>query len=200
MAISLYEPGIRKSAYAEEPLRGDTMKLYHTGTVTIRVPDIHIGRKTADFGQGFYLTPDKDFAYRWAGRDAVVNEYELNLTGLCVHTFQRNDEWFHYLFQNRRGSDQLKADVVIGPIANDTIFDTMGIISSGFLEPAEALKLLMIGPAYTQVVIKTQKAAAQLRWLHSENIPPLHNDVRKAEQEAYARLFALAMQEMDQDP
>ena len=29
--------------------------------------------------------------------------------------------------------------MIIGPIANDTIFDTFGILSSGFLKPEEAL-------------------------------------------------------------
>ena len=48
------------------------MKLYHTGKMIIRDPDLTRGRKNADFGQGFYLTPDMEFAYRWAGTDAVV--------------------------------------------------------------------------------------------------------------------------------
>lgn len=34
------------------------MILYHTGKVEIRTQDIHYGRKNADFGWGFYLTPD----------------------------------------------------------------------------------------------------------------------------------------------
>ena len=46
--------------------------------------------------------------------------------------------------------------MVIGPIANDTIFNTMGILSSGFLSPEEALELLRVGPAYTQVALKTE--------------------------------------------
>ena len=54
------------------------MKLYHTSSVEIREPDIHRGRKNADFGQGFYLTPDLEFAQKLAGADAVINEYELN--------------------------------------------------------------------------------------------------------------------------
>ena len=40
--------------------------LYHTGFQEIREPDLTIGRKNADFGQGFYLTSDKDFSERWA--------------------------------------------------------------------------------------------------------------------------------------
>ena len=52
------------------------MKLYHAGRDEIREPDIYRGRKNADFGQGFYLTPDREFAYRWAYEDYVVNEYD----------------------------------------------------------------------------------------------------------------------------
>ena len=51
------------------------MKLYHTSTLEIRKPDLYRGRKNADFGQGFYLTPDAEFSRRWATGDAVINEY-----------------------------------------------------------------------------------------------------------------------------
>lgn len=170
------------------------MKLYHTGTVEIPAPDIRHGRVNADFGQGFYLTPDADFTYRWARRDAVVNEYELDLTGLAVHHFERSAAWFDYIFHNRRARDTLTADVVIGPIANDTIFDTFGIISSGFLEPDDALALLRIGPEYIQVAVKTEKAAAQLRWTGARAVTDVeaHREALKDEMAQYDRLFTAA--------
>ena len=40
------------------------MRLYHTGYEEIREPDIYHGRKNADFGQGFYMTADEEFASR----------------------------------------------------------------------------------------------------------------------------------------
>ncbi len=172
------------------------MILYHTGSVEIRVPDLYRGRKNADFGQGFYLTPDREFTYRWAVRDAVVNEYEWDLTGLTVHTFRRDEDWFRYIFHNRRSKDSLWADAVIGPIANDTIYNTLGVISSGFLKPEEAMKLLMVGPEYTQVAIKSEKALSQLRWLRSEKIGKLDSDTRKAEENEYQAAFAAVMQEI----
>lgn len=172
------------------------MKLYHTSNVEIREPDIRRGRKNADFGQGFYLTPDLDFAQRWAGPDMVVNEYELDEDGLQIHRFDRDEAWFDYIFHNRRVVDGLDADVVIGPIANDTIFDTFGIISSGFLENADAMKLLMIGPEYTQVVIKSEKAVSQLRWLRAKKIERLDAELHKVEQDEYAAAFARVMQEI----
>ena len=138
------------------------MKLYHTSNVEIREPDIHRGRINADFGQGFYLTPDREFTYRWARDNAIVNVYELDERGLEIHRFVRDEDWFSYIFNNRRVKDGLAADVVIGLIANDTIFETFGIISSGYLKAADALKLLMIGPEYTQVAIKTQKAMLEI--------------------------------------
>lgn len=180
--------------------KGETedMILYHTSDVVISEPDIHYGRKNADFGQGFYMTPDMDFSYRWAWKDAVMNRYELDLSGLRVHTFERTIDWFEYIFHNRRGKDMLDCDVVIGPIANDTIFDTLGIISSGFLSSEDALQLLQIGPEYTQVAIKSNAAAERLRWLGAEHITGVH-EYRKSlqkEKEEYEVLFAKTINEM----
>ena len=166
------------------------MILYHTSDREIRTPDIHYGRKNADFGWGFYLTPDREFTYRWARENAVVNVYELDENELNMHTFTRDIHWFEYIFNNRRLRDSLAADVVIGPIANDTIFDTLGIMSSGFLKPEAAVRLLMIGPEYTQVVIKTKKALKQLRFIRSEKIERMDGEALRMEQEAYQKAFA----------
>jgi hypothetical protein len=175
------------------------MKLYHTGRLEIRKPDIHHGRKNADFGWGFYLTPDLDFALRWGREGFILNEYELNETGLNIHIFERDEEWFSYIFNNRRGSDVKQADVIIGPIANDTIFETWGIISSGYLKPQEAMKLLMIGPKYTQVAIKTEKAVGQLKWLKAEVLEKPDNIILEKEKEEYGEAFGAALQEIIAD-
>ncbi len=171
------------------------MRLYHTGKTEIRKPDIYRGRVNADFGQGFYLTSDKEFSHIWAGRDAVINEYELDMTGLKVHRFARDMEWFQYIFANRRAKDNLKADVVMGPVANDTIFDTLGILGSGFLSPEEALSLLMIGPEYMQIAIKSEKALSQLVWDCARTDPDHEKYAKllKKEQEEYQKRFAEAM-------
>ena len=55
--------------------------------------------------------------------------------------------------------------MIIGPIANDTLYDTLGIMTSGLLTDEQSLTLLRLGPAYTQIVLKTPRAAARLRWL-----------------------------------
>ena len=84
------------------------MILYHTSDREIRKPDIHHGRKNADFGWGFYLTPDRDFTYRWARDDAVVNEYELDEAGLEIHSFTRSVDWFQYIFDKSESERQFE--------------------------------------------------------------------------------------------
>jgi hypothetical protein len=153
------------------------MLLYHTGFQEIRTPDVRHGRKNADFGQGFYLTADREFACRWArerkGMETVVNVYELDPEGLKILHLSRNPQWFDYIYANRSSqADTIDADVITGPIANDTLYDTFGIITSGFLKNEDALRLLLIGPEYHQTALKTEKAASRLKWLSAQVLTP----------------------------
>ena len=43
-------------------IRETGMRLYHTSDRIIREPDISMGRRNADFGHGFYLAADEEFA------------------------------------------------------------------------------------------------------------------------------------------
>lgn len=174
--------------------------LYHIGFQEIRQPDIHMGRSNADFGQGFYLSPDEAFSRRWArsrrGQDTWLNKYSLETDGLAVKTLKRDEAWFDYIFHNRSGyKDSLTScDVIIGPIANDTIYDTWGITTSGFLKPADALHILSMGPEYTQAVLKTEKAADRLRFVSASILPESEiNSCRQTvrqEEEAYQKAVA----------
>ena len=149
------------------------MILFHTSDRIIKKPDIHIGRSNADFGRGFYLTPDESFAGNWArertASDIYVNKYELCTEGLRIRELSKDTEWYEYISGNRRGAKDLLADhdAIIGPIASDTLFETYGIITSGLLTADQALQLLDIGPEYTQVAIKTERGAAALNWLEA---------------------------------
>lgn len=180
--------------------------LYHTGFEIIRTPDIKIGRKNADFGQGFYLSKDEDFSRRWArerrGSETFLNTYRLDPDGLKIKRFERDEEWFSYIFANRSGAADTLADfdVIAGPIANDTIYDTLGIITSGFLSREQSLQLLLIGPAYEQTVIKTEKAAAALHFESAVRLSPGEiaglRDMVKHEEEAYQEQFARKLEEL----
>jgi len=149
------------------------MRLYHVGFSEIKTPDLKIGRKNADFAQGFYLSNDLEFSYKWAktriDSNTYLNTYELDITSLNIKEFKRDNEWFNYIFKNRNNyEDELKDyDVIIGPIANDTIYNTWGILTSGYVSNDKALEVLTSGPIYYQVVIKTEKALNNLKFISS---------------------------------
>ena len=184
----------------------DEITLYHTGYAEIRKPDVHYGRVNADFGQGFYTTADSDFSLRWArekkGSDTIVNQYVLHSTGLTIQYFKRNQQWFDYIYSNRNRMPDLypDADVIVGPIANDTIFDTMGVITSGMLSREDSLKLLLAGPEYSQIVLKSEKAVSQLDWICSRVLSGAELEQYKplvaAEEERYLKEFAETMENL----
>jgi len=168
------------------------------------MPDVHYGRRNADFGQGFYLSDDLGFAQRWANEtkdaETYINVYDLDLTGLDVVLFGRDETWFDYIFQNRMGAADRHgdADVVIGPIANDTLYDTYGLITSGLLKPAEALQLLRLGNEYFQIALKSDKAAARLHWqeartLDAAQVERYRREVRE-EEKAFQEAFGATLQ------
>ena len=89
------------------------------------------------------------------------------------------------------------ADVIIGPIANDTIYDTYGIFTSGLMEPSQALELLKMGPAYEQIALKTEKAAERIEWLSAKVLDPedvlAYRSIVVAEEASYQELIAEAI-------
>ena len=180
--------------------------LYHTGFQIIEKPDLRIGRKNADFGQGFYLSDNKEFAKRWArqrkGLTTYLNIYELDLQGLQIKHFSRDSEWFEYIYANRANRKDLFADhdVIIGPIANDTIYDTWGIITSGLLKGEDALNLLRIGKVYEQTVLKTEKAAASLHFIEAQEIAgeeiARYRETVRNEEESFQAEFLKRLEEM----
>ena len=90
------------------------------------------------------------------------------------------------------------SSVIIGPIANDTIYETYGVLSSGFIQSADAAKLLQVGPEYVQVAIKTDKAKAKLRWINAEFVPADDNmkQLRMLEEESYQKSLSEAMEKI----
>ena len=151
------------------------MIVYHSGFVKIEEPDIHHGRKNADFGQGFYLSDNEEFCKRWAkfrkGEETMINRYELDLNGLKVRYLKRDEEWFSYLYDNRHNKEDIcNDDVIIGPIANDTIYDTFGVITSGILKPEKAMELLR--KKQPGKAVSLQRAAPKFRSRHMKYLPP----------------------------
>lgn len=150
--------------------------LYHAGFKIIEHPDLTIGRKNADFGQGFYMSDDIEFSKRWAkahkDQTTYLNRYKIDYSNLSVKHFDRDEEWYEYIFKNRAfRRDSLESyDIIIGPIANDTLYNLAGITTSGLLDKEKSINILMLGPEYRQITIKTEKAVNALQFIEAVEI------------------------------
>lgn len=115
------------------------MKLYHGSNVSIEKIDLQCGRRGKDFGQGFYLSADKEQARLMAER--TVDREELGEPTITTFLFDNrvlhdsNDlkikvfdhysvEWAEFILMNRQNKTDKQAhdyDIVFGPIANDKV-------------------------------------------------------------------------------
>ena len=112
--------------------------LYHGSNIEINQIDLSLSRKGKDFGCGFYLNANKQQAIEMAVRTAnrmktgspVVSTFEfdetiLSLDELKIKIFEDYSiEWAEFILMNRKNLSDRPAhpyDIVIGPIANDTV-------------------------------------------------------------------------------
>ena len=183
--------------------------LYHTGFDIIKEPDISRGRKNADFAQGFYLSDNEDFSRRWARNrkdmPSYLNKYILNTEGLKIKTFNLDLEWYDYISSNRNFKKDYLSDydVIIGPIANDSLYDTLGIITSGLLKKEQDLEVLKIGNRYNQIVIKSQKALAELKFVEARTFSKeeieKYQGLRKQEEQDFQTQFNNTIDKLNRD-
>lgn len=100
--------------------------IYHGSYMKIEFPSICKCKYPKDFSLGFYCTLIKKEAENLAMKfnTPVVNIYQLtNLNALNIKIFEDYcDEWLDFVISCRNGNTH-KYDVVIGPIADDTIYD-----------------------------------------------------------------------------
>lgn len=159
------------------------MKLYHGSTVTVRFPNIHKGRKSTDFGKGFYTTTSFEQAEKWARlqknrlqvRKAVVSVYEVpdNIfdMGLSVLMFNgATKEWLEFVVNNRNGRGRCENDIVTGPVANDQLFATIRLYEQGVISADAAIEMLKTHKLFDQLSFHTEKAVSLLQFISSTEV------------------------------
>lgn len=145
------------------------IKLYHSSSNIIKDISLTKGRKNADFGQGFYLSDNLEFSYKWSNNNSIINVYELNMANLKIKRFEKDLDWLNYIKNNRKQIDLYKDyDLIIGPISSDTLYETYGILN--YLNENEALNILKNDNTYYQYVLKTKQALNNIRLVSSFNI------------------------------
>ena len=154
--------------------------LYHGSTVDIKHIDLAKSRPNKDFGRGFYLSADRQQAWRMGefkalieGGSPVMNTYlfdENILTSneLNVLTFESyTREWADFIFLNRNNkhSDPVhNYDIVYGPIANDRVGVQIGKYEAGDISLDQFLENLKYMKGVTfQYYFGTERAISKLK-------------------------------------
>lgn len=144
--------------------------VYHGGTEQIENPICKFGRKSLDFGQGFYVTDILEQAITWGenialarSKAVVVNRYKLNreeiLNNYRCKIFQSYDkEWLEFIVGNRTGQNTAaEFDYVEGGVANDRVIDTINLYISGLMDLNTALGELSKHQPNNQICILNQE-------------------------------------------
>ena len=154
------------------------MKLYHASNQTVEVPRIINRFATLDFGTGFYTTTNEGQAREFAVKtfyrrkrvgQPVVNVYEIDVDEACRQLdflrFPAPDaDWLRFVVHNRReGRDpSCAADVIVGPVADDDVFETVALFESGLISEDEAIARFKVKELFDQVLFCNERALSHL--------------------------------------
>lgn len=158
------------------------MQLYHGSIEVIEHPKILDQQRLLDFGKGFYTITNIEQAERWAAikqkrsvktTKAFVTIFELDELLLKNDTLslkifkQADEEWLDFIIHNRSIDSAADYDIVIGPVANDTLYQTLTLYEVGILTKKETIARLKVHPLFDQVSFHNQKALEHLKFLNA---------------------------------
>ena len=170
------------------------MLVYHGSTHIIEVPTYNGGKRTNDYGYGFYTTESKELAKEWAcgdGRDGFANVYELNLEGLRILNLNAPEysilNWLAVLaryrsyWQNGSIAEEAKEylqrnffvdptlyDIVIGYRADDSYFSFAQDFIAGTISLRKLSEAMRLGKLGEQVVLKSETSFHRIRFVGAE--------------------------------
>lgn len=153
------------------------MILYHGTNIDFQQIVLNESRVGKDFGFGFYLTPDRQIAARQAERkflqygtgSAIVHRYyldELELNKLNILRFEAySEDWADFILMNRQHKERNSLhnyDVVIGPIADDTVGFQIRRYTEGIITKQQFLDEIKYHQVTIQYFFGTEKALSIL--------------------------------------
>ena len=151
------------------------MRLYHGSDQPVREPKILHSKRTMDFGEGFYTTQSEQQATEWAmsvsrrsgSMDQYVTEYDYDESeGLKILTFDEpTEEWFDFVISNRNGQSDHDYDIVIGPVADDRVYDTLMEYSRSYITREMAIAKLKTHKFDGQVLFHTDKSLKHITYV-----------------------------------
>ena len=157
------------------------MILYHGSNIEIGRIALEKCRPYKDFGKGFYLTDLRHQAERMAARTvrmfsgtATLTAFEFDLenavkAGLKIKVFNSPDEeWARFVISNRDINVTQPChdyDIVIGPVADDTIARLLRMFTENFISEEQLVKELTFSHVTSQYFFHTEEAIKMLKRL-----------------------------------
>lgn len=147
--------------------------IYHRSYMEIEFPEIRKHRFTKDFSWGFYCTKIKEQAEKWADKfnTSIVNVYEVkDINSLNIKAFEDyTDEWLEFVVKCRSGNTH-EYDVVIGPMADDTIYDYIEAYTQGQMNKQKFFELMKFKYPNHQISFHTIKALDCINFIESYKV------------------------------
>lgn len=134
--------------------------LYHGSNVEINRIDLSLCKPGKDFGKGFYLNPDYSQAFDMARKttritrsgNEIVSAFDFDdiyageQTDIKIKVFtDYSIEWAEFVVANRKNNSLLpihKYDIVIGPIADDSVGTQLRRYIEGYLSVEDLVEEL----------------------------------------------------------
>ncbi len=158
------------------------MIVYHGSLVVVDKPEIRVGNRFLDFGYGFYTTMNKEQAINWTAKQksrnatnvGYVSIYEFDIEKaeeelIIIHFDKADKKWLDFVSANRKGLCQETYDVVIGPVADDSVYEVVRFYEIGIYDLGETLKRLKIEELYNQILFHSEKSLSYLKFVGMEN-------------------------------
>lgn len=147
--------------------------LYHGSYTIVEKPEIREGKYNKDFGKGFYCTILKAQAIKWAKKysTSMLNVYQyVENKKLKVKEFTlMSDEWLDFIVKSRAGEAH-NYDIVIGPMANDQIYNYINEYINGNITREAFWDLAKFSYPTHQIVFCTDDALKTIKFVKSEKI------------------------------
>ncbi|MEG0502970.1 MAG: DUF3990 domain-containing protein [Cellulosilyticaceae bacterium] len=147
--------------------------IYHGSYMEIEFPEICKHRFTKDFSWGFYCTEIQEQAERWSDKfnTSIVSVFKLkDIEHLNVKKFEgHTDEWLEFVVNCRSGKIH-EYDVVIGPMADDTIYEYIEAYMQGQMNKQKFFELMKFKYPTHQISFHTIKALDHMDFIESYQI------------------------------
>ena len=160
------------------------MILYHGSTVLVDRPEIREGDTFLDFGSGFYTTTSYGQAERWAKikmrrenkTNGYVAVYEFDFEAASRNTVIRRFDtadmaWLLFVVNNRRGAPfEEPADMHIGPVADDNVYQSIRFFETGIYDAEETVKRLKTEVLHDQWTFHTDRILSYCKFIEYKEV------------------------------